>query len=61
MSKVLFKWELMRLSTYSAILFSDLDVDLLPAFVRGREAEEAEEVSREWEVQLPELLNAALC
>ena len=61
MSKALFKWELMRLSTYSAILFSDLDVDLLPAFVRGREAEEAEEVSREWEVRLPELLSAALC
>ena len=59
MSKVLFKWELMRQSDYAAILFSDLDVDLLPAFERGREAAEAEEVSREWEVRLPELLTAA--
>ena len=59
MSKVLFKWELMRQNDYAAILFSDLDVDLLPAFERGREAAEAEEVSREWEVRLPELLTAA--
>ena len=59
MSKVLFKWELMRQSDYAAILFSDLDVDLLPAFVRGREAEEVEKVSREWGVRLPELLSAA--
>ena len=59
MSKVLFKWELMRQSDYAAILFSDLDVDLLPTFVRGQEAAEAAEVSREWEVRLPELLRAA--
>ena len=59
MSKVLFKWELMRQSDYAAILFSDVDVDLLPAFVRGREAAEAAEVSREWGVRLPEILNAA--
>ena len=59
MSKVLFKWELVRQNDYAAILFSDVDVDLLPAFVRGREAEEADEVSRMWGIQLPKLLNAA--
>ena len=59
MSKVLFKWELMRQSDYAAILFSDLDVDLLPTFVRGQEAKEVEKVSREWGVRLPELLSAA--
>ena len=59
MSKVLFKWELMRQSDYAAILFSDLDVDLLPTFVRGQEAKEVEKVSREWGMRLPELLSAA--
>ena len=59
MSKVLFKWELMRQSDYAAILFSDVDVDLLPVFERGSDAAEAEKVSREWEVRLPELLAAA--
>ena len=59
MAKVLFKWELMRQNDYAAILFSDLDVDLLPSFVRGQEAAEAERVSHEWGARLPELLRAA--
>ena len=57
MGKVLYKWELMRQTEYDAIVFADLDVDLMPAF--GGSGESSEEVGREWAARLPELVGAA--
>ena len=48
MEPTIFKWELMRLgSKYDAILFSDIDVDLLPSAVDTAMA------ANEWMVRLP--------
>jgi len=53
MGQVLYKWELLRLSEYDAILFADLDVDLLPANAHP------DRVGREWAARLPQLLEQA--
>ena len=46
-----FKWELLRRYKYDAILFTDLDVDLLPTAPHA-----ADLVRREWARRLPELI-----
>ena len=46
----LWKWELMRLRNLEAILFADLDIDLLP------DATQAAAVAAEWAVRVPQLL-----
>ena len=50
----LYKWELLRLHKYDAVLFVDLDVDLLPAH-GGSNLATAAAVQREWALRLPAL------
>ena len=51
MEPTLYKWELLRLGReFNAILFSDLDVELLPSTVNVRAA------AREWLSKLPSLI-----
>ena len=60
----LWKWELLRLGEYDAVLFTDIDVDLLPKMhefnMRSRGAEAAAAtVASYWQSQLPPLVERA--
>ena len=50
------KWQLMRLTHFSAVLFADLDVDLLPPELWHRHAA----LRALWSTSLPALLSASL-
>ena len=49
----LYKWELLRLSEYDAVLHADLDIDLMPYYAHPPT------IAREWASKLPALLARA--